>query len=281
MMNGIVMRSHGRVVTRLAFSSLLALGLGIGHGSHPAAADDDLRAPQFQTLGLDGTEAILTFTDNTDRESGFHITLWDKASNVFVIDEVVLAGSPGSRRTVTRQVSGIPPGVRLCGWLFAWEESGEGPAYRYSESKASNEVCSDPGPGTASDVAAENIRGNVEPQASQSPAYLVAIRNAGASDATDVVVDVSTSGMATLGDQTGVLGGWSSNGFNCVPGGPSGGETAALHCTGGKLKAGEATSPAVIVKFTGPGAGTIHASISEGGDANNGNNGTALDVRAS
>jgi hypothetical protein len=150
-------------------------------------------------------------------------------------------------------------------------------------SPPSNTVCADPAAAAnAPDLALENIRGKAEQQwttvQNQAPAYLVAFRNAGG-DASAVTVDISTSGVATLGDQGAVAGGWGAAGFTCATRPPSGGETTALRCTGGKLAEGQASNPAVIVKFTGPGQGTIHAQISGGADTNTGNNGTSLGVR--
>jgi hypothetical protein len=101
--------------------------------------------------------------------------------------------------------------------------------------------------------------------------------NAGG-DASGITVDVTTSGVATLGDQGAGVAGRSAAGFSCANRAPSGGETAAMRCTGGKLAKGQAGNPAVIVKFTGPGSGVIHAQISGGADTTNGNNGTALSV---
>jgi hypothetical protein len=236
-------------------------------------------------LRLDGSTAFVTFTDYAETENRYLITIFARGTepDPSEIDKFVSHGGvPGTGRTATRQIDGVPAGVALCAWVRAFE-------YRTAElmdlvqasSARSYAVCADPA-SVPVDLALENIRGNADPQASASPAYLVAFRNSGGSDATDVVVDISTSGVAMLGDQGAVLAGWQASGFSCAPQSPSGGQTAELRCTGGKLKAGEQSNPAVIVRFTGPGLGAIHASINRigGAYANPGNDTAALNVRA-
>jgi hypothetical protein len=67
--------------------------------------------------------------------------------------------------------------------------------------------------------------------------------------------------------------------FTCVNRAPSGGEAAALSCTGVSIPKGQSNGLAVIVMFTGPGIGGIYASISVPGDTNAANNGTRLSIR--
>jgi hypothetical protein len=268
----------GRFIDVMAVCALVASATAVGLGMYPAAAEETLDAPTLDSLRLEGTDAYVSFTDHSVDENSFSISIWDPGVTDVVVKSASVPGNPGAERQgVTRSVSGIPPGKPLCATVAATVTTAEYP-YLEESSPQSNRLCEDPAD-APSDVALENIRGNEEPQANQSPAYLVAFRNAGGSETAGIVVDISTSGVATLGDQAGVQAGWSAAGFSCAPRPPSGGETAALRCTGGKLRAGEQTNPAVIVRFTGPGLGTIHASISGGADANAGNNGTALNVR--
>ena len=98
-------------------------------------------------------------------------------------------------------------------------------------------------------------------------------------DASDLTVDLSTSGVAKFGDQGIVAPGWASLGFNCAPRPPVGGESSAMTCTGGKLKAKGDSDPAIIVDFPTAGFGAIHGQISGAGDVTPGNNGTAHPVQ--
>jgi hypothetical protein len=277
-------------LARLAMSAALAFGLSLGLGVTPAAADT-IPAPKLQSLQLEGTEAFVAVQDLSQDEHGFVITVRERDNpDRVVLNQAPLpgGGAPGKNRVITQQVGGLPPGVPLCAFVqSAGLSSGVGVAELAgleTISPPSNTVCADPAvTATAPDLALENIRGKAEQQwttvQGQTPAYLVAFRNAGG-DASGITVDISTSGVATLGDQGAVAGGWNAAGFTCATRPPAGGENAAMRCTGGKLAQGQASNPAVIVKFTGPGQGTIHAQISgEGTDANQGNNGTALGVR--
>jgi hypothetical protein len=283
-------RPTRRVLGLMAVCGLVTFGPVLGPGIAPAAAGpcldpvgqcEDLGGgPNVKNVRLDVGDAYVTFHDVWDDETQFHITVverdnWDRV----IVKEAPVSAGPGQGRELTRQVSGIPPGVPVCAKVKAVKESGSGIGYRFIESTWSTPVCVDPAK-VPSDLALENIRGREELQFAVNPeaAYLVAFRNAGA-DATGIVVDIATSGVATLGDQGLGRPGWDAGGFSCATRPPAGGETAALHCTGGHLKQGEQTNPAVIVRFNGVGFGHIYASISGAGDTNAGNNGTALNVR--
>lgn len=272
-------RSLGRVFELMAGCALLTSGLVLAPGI-PAAAADDLVAPTLQSLRLEGTEASVTFTDHNSTENVYFITMRERDNP----DHVVFDGAPipgggvtGTERQATRTMSGIPPGVPMCATVTAGEESGSGILYRFNESPPSNTVCTDPVTvAAASDLELVTIGGREELQfaVNRSAAYLLALRNSGGTDATGVVVDISTWEMATLGDQSVVLPGWKANGFTCTTTSPT-----SMHCTGGSLKKGEKTDPAVIVQFTGIGFGHIRAEVSGAGDTNTGNNGTTLNVR--
>jgi hypothetical protein len=273
----------GRALDLTAVCALVASGVVLGPGIPHAVADEDLPTAQMDNLRLDGTTAYVTFTDYTEDETGYEITMFERDNrDRIVVDATQVAAVPGTRRQATRTVSGIPSGVALCATVRSYRFGVNGPtSVDNASSYWSNDVCADPA-FARSDLALQNIRGNATPQASASPAYLVEIRNPGGTNAIGIAVDISTSGVATLGDQAAVAGGWNANGFTCASRAPSGGETSALSCTGGQLKQGEQTDPAVIVSFTGPGSGAIHASISSATtDTDTGNNGTALTVNAS
>jgi hypothetical protein len=270
-------------------AALAASGLILGLGAPPASADAPLEPPILQSLRLDGSQATVTFKDLSADEQGFTITVRerDNPDRTVLVAPLPGGGAPGTRRVVSQVVNGLPAGVPLCAHVQATGLVTSGGVAELAGlekvSPPSNTVCADPvAAADAPDLALENIRGKAEQQwttvQNQTPAYLVAFRNPGG-DASDITVDVNTSGVATLGDQAAVAGGWNAAGFTCAPRPPSGGEAAAMRCTGGKLAKGQATNPAVIVKFTGPGQGTIHAQISGPGDTNSANNGTALGVR--
>jgi hypothetical protein len=279
----------GIAVNGLATGALTAVS-GLILGAPTAAADAPLEPPTLQSLRLDGSQATIAFTDMSVDEQGFTITVRERDNpdrTVLFAAPLPGGGAAGKNRVVNQVVSGLPAGVPLCAHVqstgLVTSGGVAGLAGLEKVSPPSNTVCADPVAGAdAPDLALENIRGKAEQQwttvQNQTPAYLVAFRNPGG-DASDITVDVSTSGVATLGDQAAVAGGWSAAGFTCAPRPPSGGEAAAMRCTGGKLAKGQATNPAVIVKFTGPGQGTIHAQISGAGDTNSANNGTALGVR--
>jgi hypothetical protein len=278
----------GRVVSALAVVAISASGLVLGPGMPFAAAipeaddppDRFTEPPHIQNVRLEGNTAYVTFVDNSARETSYQVIAWGNPKDeTWTSDEQPFVQGHG--RVATGTVTGIPPGVPICAKVevrIDWTDMTD--TQPFTDYLASQPVCTDPVT-APSDVALENIRGNANPQASASPAYLVALRNPGGNDATGVVVDISTSGVATLGDQTAVAAGWGANGFVCATRGPSGGETAALRCTGGNLKKGEQTAPAVIVRFTGPGLGSIHAQVSGAGDNTPGNNGTALNLNVS
>jgi hypothetical protein len=277
-------------MARFGIGAAAATVLLVAVGVSPAAAQP-LPAPKLQSLRLEGTQAYVAFQDLSEEERGFTITVRERDNpDRVILDHAQLpgGGAPGRSRVVTQQVGNLPSGVPLCASVQSWGLSTDGGVAELAGlervSEPSNTVCTDPAnAASAADLALENIKGKAEQEwttvQSQAPAYLVAFRNAGG-DATGITVDVSTSGVATLSDQAAGAGGWTAAGFSCAPRAPSGGETAGLRCTGGKLAKGQASSPAVIIRFTGPGNGTIHASISGGGgDTNSANNGTALSVR--
>jgi hypothetical protein len=269
------MTTRRRVLDAMGVVALAAAGMVLGSGVPPAAAEEIEQAPDVQSLRLEGSDAYVTFVDNSTNESAFRIIVVTKGTPSYSVATVEAPPNPGHGRVVIRQASGMPPGQAVCASVTALgPEPVPGTTYRYSMS-SHNDACADPA-NVPSDVALQNIRGNVNPQASASPAYLVELRNPGGNDAAGITVGISTSGVATLGDQAGVLGGWSANGFSCVTNSPT-----SMRCTGGNLKKGEQTGPAVIVRFTGPGLGAIHAQVSGAGYTNAGNNGTALNVNVS
>jgi hypothetical protein len=270
-----IMTKRLRVIDVMGVVALAAVGIVVGSGVPPATAEEIEKPPDVQSLRLEGSEGYVTFVDNSTNESAFRVIVVTNGEPSYSVASVEVPPNPGHGRVVTRQVSGMPSGQSVCASVTAvGPEPMPGTTNRYFLTSYGL-TCADPA-NVPSDVALQNIRGNANPQTSASPAYLVELRNPGGTDATGVTVDISTSGVAALGDQAGVLGGWSANGFNCTTN-----SSTSMRCTGGNLKKGEQTAPAVIVGFTGPGFGAIHAQVSGAGDTNAGNNGTALNVNVS
>ncbi len=256
--------------------------------SHLASADPTdfgglnwLRQPRADSLRVQGSDALVTFTDYSDEETDYNIRVYQRGEPANPVVATVGA-VPDTNRSATRTVGPVPQGVALCAQVQANRlvlDAPLGPIAPQADVRSSgwsNEVCSDPA--TAPADLGVSIRGNESPRASSPAAYVVEIRNDGALAAKGVTLDVATSGNAKLGDQAMVAAGWQSNGFTCTPRPPSGGETAALSCTGGTANQG-VVSGAVMVAFTGPGLGAVHAQVSAEGDPNPGNNGTALNVQ--
>lgn len=275
----------------MAVSVLVPSSVVFGVGTHTAAAvPATMPAPQLQSVRVEPPNAIVDFTDRSDNETGFFVFVRERNNPDRLLMQQEVRSVPGSGRKATQSVGEIPAGVPVCATVQAIRRDQGvladvfGSPIEYvpwvEESPQSNTVCTDPAT-APSELALQNIRGKAEQQwatvSGQAPAYLVGFGNTGA-DATGIVVDISTSGVATLGDQAAVQAGWAANGFACASRPPSGGETAALRCTGGSLKKGEQANPAMIVRFTGPGVGTIHASISGPDDTSTSNNGTAFNV---
>jgi hypothetical protein len=275
--------------TRSAIAiALAASGIVLTPGIQNAKADSDtdgVATPTLEKLRQEGSDLFLTFTDHSSHETGFVVTVRGRDDpNLIVSKDLKSPGAiPGNGRQATRQVSGISSTIPVCATIQAYDDSGlklpgfQAPTY----SAESNTVCTDPATAAASsDLAVEGVNGPQERSfatfGNRDLAYGVDFRNTGGADATGVVVDVSTSDVATLGDQAASPFGFFT-GFTCATRPPSGGETAAMRCTG-DLKQGQKANAAVIVRFTGTGFGTIHASVSGAGDTNGGNNGGALTV---
>lgn len=92
--------------------------------------------------------------------------------------------------------------------------------------------------------------------------YDVRFHNDGSDVVGGLVVDIKTSGVATIpsNQPAGVGQMWAAAGFTCSF--PTGGATTtAVRCTGGSLKSGEAAAPRVFVQFLGDGVGSIEATI--------------------
>jgi hypothetical protein len=258
-----------------------------GYGCPSAAADtdDSIPVPAVQSVRLDQppsgqpdapVNATVTFTDNAENDTGYLIEIREKTALDNIVNTARVLSVPGVGRVATQVVAvgPNPLGQSMCADVIAVVDD--------DQSRPSPAVCSDPTK-PRTDLALQNIRGKDEQEwnnvKSIEPAYLVLFSNPGGNEATDVVVDIATSGVATLGDQSIVKAGWDSSGFTCATRPPTGGENAGLQCTGGHLAPGEQANPGVIIKFTGPGYGTIHASVSGPGDTNASNNGTAFNIR--
>jgi hypothetical protein len=262
---------------RVAIGLLVVAGLALGRGAHPAAADEIIRAPTLLSLHLEAPEATVTFKDNADPDYGLYITLRERDHpDRIAVSTFTPGGVPGVGRVATRTIRGITPGVAYCATVQAIVrvDNFNDDLYGLEDpvTDESNAICMDPTSPQPPDLVLEKVGGPEETEwsavAGKSPAYLVVFRNTGADATGTVVVDISTSGVATLApDQAAVRAGWAAAGFTCVSTPPTGGANAGLRCTGGSLKQGENTNPAILVRFTGRGYGHIHASVSVRGGA--------------
>ncbi|RDH77274.1 hypothetical protein DVS77_17855 [Mycolicibacterium moriokaense] len=257
---------------------MAALVLGVGV---PTAGADTLPA-QLKSATVKKTTLTYTFAlQDTEDVGGIWLTVRerDNPDNVIVNGkDVSVTPIPGAFRDITRTEDGMPEGTAVCVSVVVWKTVHIG--FNDDPSPPSNQICTDPEKTAAqADLALQNIRGKQDPLAPQTYAYLILVDNNSANEAKDVTVDLATSGVATFGDQGLVAAGWSANGFNCAPRPPVGGESSAISCTGGTVKAKDHIDPAVMVTFNSAGIGTIHAQVSGGGDTTPGNNGTALTLQ--
>lgn len=255
---------------------VLTSGVILGTGLPTAVAEGWLPTARMDSLRLDGTTAYVVFTDYAEDETGYYIDIFERDNRDRIVfdDFDSPGGVPGTKRQTTRTVTGIPEGVALCASVRAYRWNGIQPIGDFATAARSSDICADPvAPG--SDIALETIRGNPTPHPG-SAAYVVVLRNSGGTNSIGISVKISTSGAAVLGDQAQVAGTWSTNGFTCASGTPSGSATSTMTCSGGKLKQGEQITPGVILQLT-PGLGALHAEISSATtDTNTGNNGTAF-----
>jgi hypothetical protein len=256
---------------------------GLGYPSAAAETDDSIPVPDVLSVRLDQApsdrpnapvNATVTFTDRAENDTGYLIEIREKNSLGNIEKTGRFLGVPGVGRTATQVVSGVEAGGAVCADVITLVGD--------NQSRMSSAVCTDPAE-PRTDLALQTIHGkdqedwNIVKDLERT--YILFLNNPGNVEATDVAVDIATSEVATLGDQSIVKPGWDASGFACAPRPPQGGETAALHCTGGHLDPGKQVNPGVIVKFTRPGFGAIHASISGAGDTNASNNSTAFNIR--
>lgn len=242
----------------------------------------DTPPAQLKSATVKGTTLTYTFSlqDNED-VGGIWLTVRerDNPDNVIINgQDVDIHPLPPAFHDITETAGGMPEDTPVCVSVVVWKYVHLG--INDDPSPPSNQICTDPAKtAKQADVALQNIRGKQDPVSGQSLAYLILLDNNSSNDATDLTVDLATSGVARFGDQGIVAPGWVNLGFNCAPRPPAGGESSAITCTGGTLKAKDHTDPAVIVNFPDPGFGTIHAQVSGGGDTTPGNNGTALTLQ--
>ncbi len=235
-------------VKRVGLPVLVASGLILGMGGHPAVAEPELGAPQLQSVRLEPPNAYLTFVDHSDEESSFYVNVWERDNpDRIVAGMLQIPATPGAERVATREVSGVPTGVPLCARLFA---SG----YVFLNAKRSpdsNTVCTDPSvEAAAPDIAVWKVDGPEEQEWAKVNGwksynvYRVEFENEGADANGTVVVDVEVWEKAIVHQ----VPTW-RNGFSC------GATPTGFRCTGGSLKHGEHVLFAVPVEFTGPGLG--------------------------
>ncbi len=265
-----------------AFSGAAALVAGLVAGPVVPMAAADTPPAQLKSATVKKTTLTYTFAlQDTEDVGGIWLTVRerDNPDNVIINgQDVDIHPIPGAFRDITKTAGGMPEGVAVCVSVVVWKTVHIG--FNDDPSPPSNQICTDPETTAGqADVALQNIRGKQDPLAPQTYAYLILVDNNSANEATDVTVDLSTSGVATFGDQSLVAAGWSANGFSCAPRPPAGGESSAISCTGGTVKAKDHIDPAVMVTFNSAGFGTIHAQVSGGGDTTPGNNGTALTLQ--
>ncbi len=267
----------GRAIRTLAILAALSLPAAIG----APAATADIPTPTLKTATVKGSTLTYVFQLGSNEDvGGIFLTVRerDNPDNVIVDGQNIdIKPLPPAFHDITETI-GVPKETPVCVsfsvWTYVHIGINDDPA-------PSNQICTDPAvTAKQADLALQNIRGKQDPLAPETYAYLILLDNNSANEATDVTVDLATSGVATFaGDQGLVAPGWASLGFNCAQRPPVGGESSAIACTGGKLKAKDHTDPAVLVTFNSAGFGTIHAQVSGGGDTTPGNNGTALTLQ--
>lgn len=241
------------------------------------AAIADIPTPTLKTATVKGSTLTYTFQLASNEDvGGIYLTVRerDNPDNVIIDGQNVdIKPLPPAFRDITETVGGIPEDTAVCVSFAVWTYVHIG----FNDDPApSNQVCTDPAKtAKQADVALSEIREKDNPVSGGSSAYLVLISNPSSNDADGITVDLSTSGVVKFGDQGIVAPGWASHGFSCAPRPPVGGESSAMTCTGGNLKAKDNTDPAVIVDFPTAGIGAIHGQISGAGDVTPGNNGTA------
>jgi hypothetical protein len=267
---------------RRATSSLaVAAAVTLTAAALAPSATADIPTPTLKTATVKGSTLTYTFQLASNEDvGGIFLTVRerDNPDNVFIDGQNIdIKPLPPAFHDITETIGGIPEDTAVCVSFAVWTYVHIG----FNDDPApSNQVCTDPAKtAKQADVALQEIRGRDDPVSGQSLAYLVLLANPSANEATDVTVDLATSGVAKFGDQGIVAPGWASLGFACAPRPPVGGESSAMTCTGGKLKAKDHTDPAVIVDFPMAGIGAIHGQISGAGDVSPGNNGTAHPVQ--
>lgn len=122
-----------------------------------------------------------------------------------------------------------------------------------------------PPPGSPkTDLAIEAISGPREMYLVSYPIpYDFRLRNDGTDVSGGLVVDIRTSGVATIASvqPAGVEPMWAASGFTCSVA-PGDARKRVMRCAGGSLRSGEAVAPRVFVLFTGDGVGIIEAHFS-------------------
>ncbi|MBX5489240.1 MAG: hypothetical protein DIU75_003250 [Mycolicibacterium hassiacum] len=274
------MRTRWRDVLRCAAAVVgltAAAGLGTPYAAH-AEPDDDKQieyydwelfraanSPVLQSIRVEGDTVHFTFVDRSEVEGEYTFVAWPHP-NELAYKSTSRPRVPGKGRVVNGTVSGLPSGVEICGNVST-EVEWDG-AYRRAES---NRVCYNPETAPP-DLALQTIRGPADrPAHAGGASYILELRNVGANDASGVVVDVSTSGVAELGDQSVIRQTWANNGFTCTVNSPTN-----MRCTGGNVPKGTKIEPWVMTTYKGPGQAWVHAQVSGAGDNTPGNNGTAF-----
>lgn len=255
----------------------------------PAAADDYVpNPPTLKSLRLEGTNATVTFTDNTEPDLSFSITLTERDNPGYTTITRKLPGTtvPGVGRSVTRTASGaVKPGIAYCATVEAVVKYKDEPLNAIPledpSTGPSNKVCAQPTDtanpaGSPTDLSMDSISGPADVTVGAIPNYWVSYANSGPA-VSAITIEVLTSGPLALrlAPPSGPF-----NGFQCAAVGPSGGSTGGFRCTGGTLKAGEKGRIPLLTSVTKKGFGAVHATISVAGDTNSGNNSATYTVQA-
>ncbi len=279
--------SYGRwfwATVRPGITALAAGCLMLSTALRAAAAEMQPQPPiMHELIALSPSSFYVRWSDQWGEgpADGLRATVYHNERLVLAVD---LGNQPASGSAEIDDPNAIlQPSTHYCVGLRAYLGSGASDSSTFSDE--SNRFCTTT-PAAASvtaiprvpiptevttpaappDLALEAIRGREEREWSEvnetTPTYLIALRNDGADALGTVVVEIATSGVLTLADVTqAARDDWAADGFTCTSTTPSGRANAGLRCTGGTLRSGQSTSPAIVVRPSRPGFGYIQASI--------------------
>jgi hypothetical protein len=134
-----------RPANQAAAALLIATGLLMTSSAvrpHAASADD-LGAPTLLNVTLEGSDALVSFRDNSSLEIGYNVYAFNPSD--YTLDKRVRTTAvPGQGRVKTATVGGLQPNVRYCFQAAAIGDD------NVTDSPRSNQICVDPSaPATA------------------------------------------------------------------------------------------------------------------------------------